>query len=61
MIPKLIKLPESMLLEITERAERKSQQTGEQPNVSSSIRELLRLGLEVEKKSIPTPAKDGDE
>ena len=51
MIPKLIKIPEALLLEITDRAHRRAKETGEPVNVSRSIRELLRIGLDMEATS----------
>ncbi len=49
MIAKLIKLPKSLLQELHLRAQRRKRATGEPYNVSATVRELLRLGLQHEK------------
>ena len=51
MIPKLIKIPEALLLEISDHARRRAKETSEPVNVSRSIRELLRIGLDMEATS----------
>ena len=45
MVPKLLKLPEDVVAQIQRLAEERARQTGERPNFSAVVRELLREAL----------------
>ncbi len=47
---KLVKLPEAMIQQIERRAKRWTKLTGERFNFSQALRELVRLGLDAQKK-----------